>query len=644
MVSFPTFRRGIQAQDKVTGDRAVASLHNLLRDGTSEEKITKLRGEADTVWLAYHPDTVVCFVHRVTVIGGTRLQPEVSIWALVGDGASAYPVKWAVADVSRYREVTAAASWTNVKDVDSAEALTNAPAGQHDVQMPDLIPLPPSIACNLMDEPDRHPAALMRPLRTAVLSHDNGKEQDADAFLADDHVRSIARWLWAAHNGRLNQIPLVPSTLPEVVSWADDIRRATITGAAAPQAGGAGQAAAGQAPAGGGQAAGAPPAAGTADVVTALFSLREELKVSRLNKEIQTAKSKPGFKSFPLPVQKMIEHASQSVTQTGVVMGGVNQEAKDFFASQNAGHAILFLQTSTEGSKYKIPAQDKAGLATRLYKGGLKWTSPGVPNGMTLFACAPGDVMADSGSDAAVGMSLASSEGSGLTDTQQRALLSQKLSYPRQVDAAKKQLKLFAAILLMLFGQSELQIFVDLWLDHMIKNETAYETCVRMDDAFFLKMFYFIDKAVQVFLSACERATNRTRVPDEVFESNQYKRDILMHQSPFNMPSQFQDPARSSSTAEEESDWSPKKKKAKNRIENTDPVSALIVDPNRFQARFGRDCDHYQRRPTIRGRKMCVTFHLLGYCYEGCSDSASHVKLNPNEEGNVKGYIAKCRA
>ena len=160
MVSFPTFRRGIQAQDKVTGDRAVASLHNLLRDGTSEEKITKLRGEADTVWLAYHPDTVVCFVHRVTVIGGTRLQPEVSIWALVGDGASAYPVKWAVADVSRYREVTAAASWTNVKDVDSAEALTNAPAGQHDVQMPDLIPLPPSIACNLMDEPDRHPAAL----------------------------------------------------------------------------------------------------------------------------------------------------------------------------------------------------------------------------------------------------------------------------------------------------------------------------------------------------------------------------------------------------------------------------------------------------------------------------------------------------
>ena len=94
MVLFPTFRQAIQAQDKSAGDRAVASLHNLLRDGTEAEKITRLRGETDTVWIACHPtDRVVCFVHRVTVVGGTRTQPDVSIWALVGDGAAAYPVK-----------------------------------------------------------------------------------------------------------------------------------------------------------------------------------------------------------------------------------------------------------------------------------------------------------------------------------------------------------------------------------------------------------------------------------------------------------------------------------------------------------------------------------------------------------------------
>ena len=81
MVLFPTFRRYLQAQEKSTGDRAVAGLADLLREGSPEEKAAKLRGESGTVWLAFHPDEVVSVVHRFTVVGGTRLQPEMAIWA-----------------------------------------------------------------------------------------------------------------------------------------------------------------------------------------------------------------------------------------------------------------------------------------------------------------------------------------------------------------------------------------------------------------------------------------------------------------------------------------------------------------------------------------------------------------------------------
>ena len=165
---------------------------------------------------------------------------------------------------------------------------------------------------------------------------------------------------------------------------------------------------------------------------------------------------------------------------------------------------------------------------------------------------------------------------------------------------------------------------------------------LRMDDAFFLKMFYFIDKAVQVFLASCEKAANRTQVSDEVFESKQHKIDILMHQIPFNMPSQFQDPALSRKGDDEEG--SPEKKKAKSRIENPNPVAKLLVPANRFQATYGRNCAEYHNRPTFRNCKMCVTFHLLGYCYRGCPDEASHVKLTSNEEGQAKGYVTKCKA
>ena len=83
-----TFKRWIHSLNKAEGDRAVASLHNLLRAGTDEEKIQKLRGETETIWVTLHPnDGVLVFIHHVTVVGGTRTVPDVSIRALVGDGS-----------------------------------------------------------------------------------------------------------------------------------------------------------------------------------------------------------------------------------------------------------------------------------------------------------------------------------------------------------------------------------------------------------------------------------------------------------------------------------------------------------------------------------------------------------------------------
>lgn len=670
-----TFKRWIHSLEKTEGDRAVASLHNLLRDGTDEEKVQKLRGETETIWVAVHPtDNVLLFLHHVTVVGGTRTVPDVSIRALVGDGPVAYPILLTTAQAVEYQNVVTAAAWSNVKDLDSAEALTNAPAGQSDCAFPKLFPLPPSLACAVVDEPDRAPAALMRPVRSAVASYDIGKAADAQSFETDLHVRSFARWLWAAHNGHIGSLPLFPSTVPEVVGWADGIHHSTITGAggggaAAGAAAGAGAGAAGAAAAGGaaGAAAGGTAAAaaggaaagvavggaaGPDPIAAALHGVANELKINRLSKEASAAKSKPGIASFPAPIQRLIKFASQSVTKNGTVMGDIPTSAKEFFSQQSASHANLFLAAETFGSMYTIEAQDKSGLATRLHKGSFKYASPGVPSGLTVFACAPGNVMADSGAEAAVSLALAASEGSGLSDTQQKALLNQSLSYPRRYEAAKKQVTLFAAILLMLFGQSELQLYVDSWVVHMNDNESAYDHLISMDPRFFLKMFYMIDMTVQVFLTSCEQQTDRKKVPDELFECADYKRKILLRQCPFNTPEQFQDPGAQQEAAQEED--SPKKKKAKRsgspkrddrvKIVNNNSVAALRVHAQNFQNKYGRSCPNYNKRPNIRGCAMCVPFHLLGYCFEGCPEEASHVKLNATEESQAKGYVDKCQA
>jgi hypothetical protein len=93
MVLYNTFRAWAHAQDRSAGDRTVAGLLDLLKDGTDAEKATRLRGEGDTIWFGLHPEGVLVPVHHLYVNGGTRTQPDVSVWVLVGDGPSAWPAK-----------------------------------------------------------------------------------------------------------------------------------------------------------------------------------------------------------------------------------------------------------------------------------------------------------------------------------------------------------------------------------------------------------------------------------------------------------------------------------------------------------------------------------------------------------------------
>jgi len=66
MTTFNTWKRFFQEQDGAAGNKAFASLLNLVREGTDSEKAGKLRTEAETVGLARHPEGSVVFVHHLS--------------------------------------------------------------------------------------------------------------------------------------------------------------------------------------------------------------------------------------------------------------------------------------------------------------------------------------------------------------------------------------------------------------------------------------------------------------------------------------------------------------------------------------------------------------------------------------------------
>ena len=654
-----SWRRQLIALPTEDGDRAVDSLHELLLEDDEETNVAVLRGETDTVFLARHPEGGVVFLHHVRVVGGTRVRPGVAIMALVGTGPRAYPVRLSPGEMFASVEVLTP-TWSGLKDLNSKASVVAAAVSVSHEELPAYFALPPTLARALLDQDDLEPWSLIRPVRTAVSAYDGSRAAGFPAFDSATQVRRLPKWLWAAQTDNLpDGGSLVPTADPELIRIADRLHAEHITAAGqAPAGPGTGLGRSGTPPVGAPAPTGAGAASGGsghADLVAGIADLKSELEAGRMEKRQALAEKKPGFSRLPAPVRKLLEFAAQSVSRTGQVSGSVPSSAKEFFASSTSGHASLNLSSFTLSSRYNIAANDKSGLATRLYTGNLFWTAANSPGNLTIFACGEDGALADTGSSRAVGMALAAAEGGGLTEAQQKEQTKQKLSAPVTVDGAVRQAELFAAVILMLTGESEVFHFVDQWIKHMEGYRSAYATVVAMDGDFVLKMFYFIDKTVQAFLEACHSARSRLDVPDDILACAAEKKRILVHQAPFSVPTQFalQAEAKAAAAGNEAipggartpTAGTPPKKRTKVTNSSFPGTNEVGVAPSKpFARTYGSSNPLYDERPKVGTSKICPTWHLLGYCYSGCDLSSTHRKPSAAELAAIKDYVTKCNS
>lgn len=639
-----TWKSSLQAQDGAASDATVTALGRLLivNDATTQaELIQLLRAEGDLVFLARHPEGHLVWVHHLTVHGGGRIHPDIYFTALVGIGPRAFPIKFNSGQLFRSLSVMCP-TWTNLKDLTSRQALVDAPLGQTEEVFPTLLALPPSISSALMDEPDRDPHSFLAPLKAAITAFDNGQE-DGPVFGPNAHVRHIPKWLWAAATDHLPVFSLVFSENPIVVGWSDRLHDSYITGGGHPT----GQAPAAAAGAAAGGQAGAGPveaslAAALLQQAAATREFAEETKNSRVSREEASAKKNPGWGRLPEATQKMMTHASQTVSRVGQIQGEVPQSAKDFLSNATSANADVFLQQYLV-REFGLTGKGMTGMASRLYTGVYLWSAVTTPSNLTIFDCAPPDVLAGSNAGRSASLALTAREGKGLTEDQVKLLTKQKLSWPQDTETAAEQLATFAGVLKMLFAESELYHFVNEWSKHMKAHPMEYRTCQTLDYNFFLGMFYFIDKTVQAFLSNCIAAPSRVEVSDSIFSCEQKKTDIILHQNPFTVPAAFS-PDLDGLEGEvdldtEEQQASPKREREKRRKTlNRKPLANLNVQRQGFGKKYGSGCAAYATRPKVRGCSFCVTWHLLNYCHEGCPCAASHVEPSESEEKAIRKY------
>ena len=179
ILKYNSWKRALQAQNGTPSDEAVTPLGTLLTDGSRDERVQGLRGETETVWLALHPEGRLVFVHHLTVHGGGRVSPTVFFTALVGIGPRAYPIRFEPGHLltSKLDLPKDCPSWSSLKDLDTKEEVEQVEGGPQKEVFTALLPLPPSIANALMDEPVREPWSFMQPVKSAIAAYDSSHHQ-----------------------------------------------------------------------------------------------------------------------------------------------------------------------------------------------------------------------------------------------------------------------------------------------------------------------------------------------------------------------------------------------------------------------------------------------------------------------------------
>jgi hypothetical protein len=169
---------------------------------------------------------------------------------------------------------------------------------------------------------------------------------------------------------------------------------------------------------------------------------------------------------------------------------------------------------------------------TAIHMGKFCWTSIDQPEAFSLLACyhlaANSTTAIQLSGKEAVSMYLHSTEGMGLNESDVQKATKVVLHALTDVDTLAKQLGVFGTLCGAIFGKkSDLQLEMDDWISHIVKNEATYRNMQHSNPMFALQVACFINRKVQLYLHGCIEAQSPDDVPSTILSFSRAKIDIM---------------------------------------------------------------------------------------------------------------------
>jgi hypothetical protein len=204
------------------------------------------------------------------------------------------------------------------------------------------------------------------------------------------------------------------------------------------------------------------------------------------------------------------------------------------------------------------------------------------------------------------------------------------------------------AVISLCFGSKSLSAtFLKDWEDHMYENRLMYSSLHASDPAFFTKVLFAIDNALQIHWRSCSTSQERPSVNDRILFMSDIQDSILRHNFIQQLPKMLSDKVEGIRDGKSLNKNIGKQNSGQDTNKNKQEIIS-DTDKNHasWRVKQGQDFlkvfykNQRQCPKTHDGKPICMKFFIRGFCDKSCS--RVH-KLNQEDEKKIEKFVLQCR-
>jgi hypothetical protein len=205
---------------------------------------------------------------------------------------------------------------------------------------------------------------------------------------------------------------------------------------------------------------------------------------------------------------------------------------------------------------------------------------------------------------------------------------------------------------------SQSAVCIQSWIEHIMKHRQIYFGCQEADNTFLSKVFFAIDRALQIHWKSCVDCLDRTSVNDKILFMSDIQTNIERHNFTYLLPKSFLDKFKPNPEDGSQIGSGNPGNEGKGGLKGGkrfpfdkdkggyNKKLRVTDDHNQWHLKEGEHFSdlfwsNQEKCPkTKEGSLICMKFFIRGFCDKTCL--RAH-KLTKQEEKDFAAFVSHCR-